>query len=164
VLSCPRSRSTDPRDYWVASSQGIPVLATPYVTASGIVLPIELAAADRHVSTTVVWSQWDQHGTVAAPLGVLPISVLADRQAAPAGARRHRPASDAPPDGVDRPPITWPRPAAIAALAGFVDALGSRGYGRQDELGCLGPRAPPVDEADGMHVGGIRRRGTGYRL
>jgi hypothetical protein len=37
-------------------------------------------------------------------------------------------------------------------LRGVFDALAPRGYGRQDELGRLGPRAPHVDEADGLHV------------
>jgi len=95
LLSSPRRHSTDPRGDVVALSQGIPVLATPYVSASGIALPIELNAADHHVSQTVVWSQWGQQVAVAAPLGVLPMPSLSGSPSgtgggspAPTGVRR----------------------------------------------------------------------------
>jgi hypothetical protein len=95
LLPSYRRHSTGPRGYLVASSQGIPVLATPYATASEIGMPIELHAADHHVSQTVVWIQWGQQGAVAAPLGVLPMSSLGGSPSgtgggspAPTGVRR----------------------------------------------------------------------------
>ena len=55
---------------------GDPVPATLYVTATGVILPIELRAGNARATETTVWSNWGRSVRITAPPGPIPISTV----------------------------------------------------------------------------------------